>query len=264
MLKKAVLLSAIFSSSIFAFSGCDQQHTKVSSNQEAYPEKIKLKIKKNELTSNDVIGMFNREKNLKNDKSGFEFDNGMKKIKHSKDFKTDINQLFSRQGALIDKNPGMVSENFSFPDEHLQKNNEVLRVTDAITEVNEFDKLREKLLNEDSQSDHGELYSKDFYLHREKYFILLNNKILDFRKKYLIKYYEENDNSVVLHNVADNYTAFLIGFKMKLFAEENKSLSGNQEQKEIRGMKKTEAIYFSTYSENLMNLSKRTENEVVH
>ncbi len=94
-------------------------------------------------------------------------------------------------------------------------------------------------------------------------FVLLNNKIVDFRKKYLVKRYDENENSLALHNVADNYTAFLIGLKMKIFAEENKSSSRDSEQKGIIGMKKSEAIYFSAYSENLMNLSENMGNEVI-
>lgn len=263
MIKKILLVSSIFSTGIFVFSGCEQQPIKKSTIHDNYPEKIKLKIKNNELVSNDVIEMFNREKSFKDNESGFAFDNGMKKIKHSKDFKTDVNQLFSRLAATMEYNPGMRSKNFPLPKEHSKKIDEVLRVTDATTEVTRLNELREKLIGGEAQSLQGERYIQDFYLHREKHFIQLNNKIVDFRKKYLIKYNDDYEKSEVLHQVADDYTAFLIGLKMKIFAEKNKSSSKKSEQKGIDGMKKSEAFYFSTYSENLMHLSKNMGSEVV-
>jgi len=250
MIKKIILISTIFLSGILVFSGCDQQPMKKSTTRDEYPEKIKLKIKNNELVSNDVIELFNREKSFKDNESGFAFDNGMKKIKHSKDFKTDVTQLFSRLAAAIEFNPGMSSKKFPMPESRLQQIDEVLRATDAISDVEELAVLREKLMEEKSKSNL-----------REKKFTSLNNKIVDFRKKYLIDQYDEE--SLVLHNVADNYTAFLIGFKMKLFAEENHSSSKNSVQKGINGMKNSEAVYFSTYSDNLMHLSEDMGSEVV-
>lgn len=261
MFGKIFIVLTILSSSIFVFSGCEQDEERMSTDRLSYPEEVKLKIKKNQLTSNDVMELFNREKNLENNKSGFKFDTGMKNIKHSKDFKVDINQLFFRLSAFTEFNPGMSSEKFSMPNENLQRINEVLEVTGAITEIKELDMLREKIIGKKLQSNQGEEYAKDFYLHRKKDFVLLNNKILDFRKKYLIEYDDLSKESMILNNVSDNYTAFLIGIEMKLFAEEHQFLSGNQE-KGIKGMKKNEAKYLIEYSSNLINLSEKMGKEV--